>query len=159
MFRYLFTSQFYDLIEIFRIGGYSPHTNYLFLGGCRLFIDSIARRAHLKMQEIMWTEDSSLSRLYHYLPVSSCDIRIVCSWFVAIMRVGLLHKWDLCIQLIAPASHSSLLPQTYGFYTECTRKYGNANVWTYFTDMFDFLTLSTVIDDQIFCVHGGEFQK
>lgn len=28
-------------------------------------------------------------------------------------------------------------------------------MWTYFTDMFDFLTLSTVIDDQIFCVHGG----
>ena len=25
-------SQFYDLIEIFRIGGYAPHTNYLFLG-------------------------------------------------------------------------------------------------------------------------------
>lgn len=24
--------QFYDLIEIFRIGGFSPHTNYLFLG-------------------------------------------------------------------------------------------------------------------------------
>ena len=24
--------QFYDLIEIFRIGGYAPHTNYLFLG-------------------------------------------------------------------------------------------------------------------------------
>jgi len=27
-----FSSQFYDLIEIFRIGGYAPHTNYLFLG-------------------------------------------------------------------------------------------------------------------------------
>lgn len=25
-------SQFYDLIEIFRIGGYCPNTNYLFLG-------------------------------------------------------------------------------------------------------------------------------
>lgn len=24
--------QFYDLIEIFRIGGFAPHTNYLFLG-------------------------------------------------------------------------------------------------------------------------------
>lgn len=24
--------QFYDLIEIFRIGGYCPDTNYLFLG-------------------------------------------------------------------------------------------------------------------------------
>ena len=29
-------------------------------------------------------------------------------------------------------------------------------MWTYFTDMFDFLTLSVVIDDRIFCVHGGE---
>jgi diadenosine tetraphosphatase ApaH/serine/threonine PP2A family protein phosphatase len=29
-------------------------------------------------------------------------------------------------------------------------------VWTYFTDMFDFLTLSVVIDDRIFCVHGGK---
>ena len=45
--------------------------------------------------------------------------------------------------------------QSYGFYTECSRKYGNANVWHYFTDMFDFLTLSVVIDNQIFCVHGG----
>ena len=45
--------------------------------------------------------------------------------------------------------------QTYGFYTECVRKYNSSHVWTYFTDMFDFLTLSVVIDDQIFCVHGG----
>jgi serine/threonine-protein phosphatase PPG1 len=48
------------------------------------------------------------------------------------------------------------LSQTYGFYTECTRKYGSPVVWQYFTDMFDFLTLSVVVDDQIFCVHGGE---
>ena len=26
------TRQFYDLVEIFRIGGYAPNTNYLFLG-------------------------------------------------------------------------------------------------------------------------------
>lgn len=48
-------------------------------------------------------------------------------------------------------------PQTYGFYTECVRKYGSSHVWTYFTDMFDFLTLSVVIDDKIFCVHGGGY--
>ena len=48
-----------------------------------------------------------------------------------------------------------LSQQTYGFYTECVRKYGSSRVWTYFTDMFDFLTLSVVIDDRIFCVHGG----
>lgn len=27
--------QFYDLIEIFKIGGWCPDTNYLFLGMCR----------------------------------------------------------------------------------------------------------------------------
>ena len=44
---------------------------------------------------------------------------------------------------------------SYGFYTECVRKYGAPHVWSYFTDMFDFLTLSVVIDDNIFCAHGG----
>jgi len=48
--------------------------------------------------------------------------------------------------------------QTYGFYSECVRKYGSSSVWSYFTDMFDFLTLSVVIDDRIFCVHGGEWR-
>lgn len=47
------------------------------------------------------------------------------------------------------------MTQTYGFYAECVRKYGSPSVWTYFTDMFDFLTLSVVIEDRIFCVHGG----
>lgn len=43
----------------------------------------------------------------------------------------------------------------YGFYDECVRKYGNANVWKMFTDLFDYLPLTAVVDDQIFCLHGG----
>jgi serine/threonine-protein phosphatase PPG1 len=35
------------------------------------------------------------------------------------------------------------------------RKYGNINVWKYLTDMFDYLTIAAVIDEKIFCVHGG----
>ena len=50
---------------------------------------------------------------------------------------------------------SRAVTQTYGFYAECMRKYPDSNVWHYFTDMFDFLTLSVVIDDRIFCLHGG----
>ena len=35
------------------------------------------------------------------------------------------------------------------------RKYGNSNVWKYFTDLFDYLPLTALVDGQIFCLHGG----
>jgi serine/threonine-protein phosphatase 2A catalytic subunit len=43
----------------------------------------------------------------------------------------------------------------YGFYDECMRKYGNIEVWKYFTDLFDFLPLTAIVENQIFCLHGG----
>ena len=49
----------------------------------------------------------------------------------------------------------ALRAQVYGFYDECLRKYGNANVWKYFTDLFDYLPLTALVDGQIFCLHGG----
>lgn len=46
---------------------------------------------------------------------------------------------------------SRQITQVYGFYDECLRKYGNANVWRYFTDLFDFLPLTALIENQV-CV-------
>lgn len=49
----------------------------------------------------------------------------------------------------------SYLINRYGFYDECLRKYGNANVWKQFTELFDYLPLTAVVEGQIFCLHGG----
>lgn len=48
---------------------------------------------------------------------------------------------------------SRQITQVYGFYDECLRKYGNANVWRFFTDLFDFLPLTALIDNQVSNAH------
>jgi serine/threonine-protein phosphatase 4 catalytic subunit len=35
------------------------------------------------------------------------------------------------------------------------RKYGSVNVWKYCTEIFDYLSLSALVENKIFCVHGG----
>ncbi|KAJ2082714.1 putative serine/threonine protein phosphatase [Coemansia sp. RSA 988] len=109
--------QFFDLLEIFQIGGRCPDTNYLFLG------DYVDRGQHS-------VETISL---------------LVC----------LKLRYPQRMQLLRGNHESRNITKTYGFYAECMHKYGNAGVWRDFTNVFDFLTLSVVIDDSIFCVHGG----
>ncbi|EPR77724.1 Serine/threonine protein phosphatase [Spraguea lophii 42_110] len=109
--------QYYDLMELFNIGGLPPYTKYLFMGD---FVD----------------------RGYHSVEVFS-------------LLLCLKIKYPQQITLLRGNHESRQITQVYGFYDECVRKYGSANVWKYFTDLFDYLPLSATINDQMFCTHGG----
>jgi len=42
----------------------------------------------------------------------------------------------------------------YGFYDECKRRY-SISLWKIFTECFDWLPISALVDKRILCMHGG----
>lgn len=44
--------------------------------------------------------------------------------------------------------------RVYGFFDECKRRF-NVKLWRTFSDCFSCLPLAAIIDDRIFCCHGG----
>lgn len=109
--------QFWDMMELFRIGGKPPDTNYLFMG------DYVDRG------------------LYSLETVT--------------LLILLKVRYKDRLTILRGNHESRQITQVYGFYDECLRKYGNANVWKYFTQLFDYLPLTAVVESQIFCLHGG----
>ncbi|NXC13924.1 PP1B phosphatase, partial [Corythaeola cristata] len=43
----------------------------------------------------------------------------------------------------------------YGFYDECKRRF-NIKLWKTFTDCFNCLPIAAIVDEKIFCCHGGK---
>jgi len=109
--------QFHDLVELFRIGGETPDTNYLFMGD---YVD----RGHYSVETVTYL-------------------------------VALKVRYPERVTILRGNHESRQITQVYGFYDECLRKYSSANVWNWFTELFDYLPLTAIVENQIFCLHGG----
>lgn len=99
--------QFHDLMELFRVGGDVPDTNYLFMGD---FVD----RGFYSLESFL-------------------------------LLLCLKVRYPDRITLIRGNHESRQITTVYGFYDECLRKYGSANVWRYCCDVFDYLALGALV--------------
>jgi len=71
------------------------------------------------------------------------------------LLLALKIRYPTRVTLMRGNHESRQLTQVYGFYDEVMLKYGNANVWNYFMDVFDYLPIGALVDNKIYCTHGG----
>lgn len=70
------------------------------------------------------------------------------------LLLALRLKYPSRITLLRGDHENEFISRTYGFYDECKNKY-SIRLWRTFMSVFDYLPLAALIENEIFCIHGG----
>jgi serine/threonine-protein phosphatase PP1 catalytic subunit len=70
------------------------------------------------------------------------------------LLMALKVKYPENVHLLRGNHECAAINRIYGFYDECKRRY-SIKLWKSFQDLFNALPLAAVIEQRIFCIHGG----
>lgn len=174
--------QYSDLLRLFEYGGFPPQANYLFLGD---YVDrgekatrysfsiilvipfysilgkqSLETICLLLAYKIKYPENffllrgnhecASINRIYGNFNEEPIDWEIR----LAILLFSFFFQSEIGIFHLRAHAQAISVCVSIGFYDECKRRY-NVKLWKTFTDCFNCLPIAAIIDEKIFCCHGG----
>lgn len=92
--------------------------------------------------------ESNYLFLGDYVDRGSQSIESIC------LMMAYKVKYPLNFFMLRGNHESAIINRIYGFYDECKKRY-NIKLWKLFGDCFNCLPVAALIDDKIFCMHGG----
>lgn len=152
--------QYHDLLQLFKSGGYPPTEKYLFLGSWRVY--SLVVNARLVFMYTLYSGD--------YVDRGRHGIETICLLFA--YKVEYPER----MYLLRGNHETESVTRVYGFFDECKRRFlfffisncrvcscfnkevinrYNPTLYKTFIDSFDCMPVAAVIDERIFCCHGG----
>lgn len=145
--------QYYDLLRLFEYGGFPPESNYLFLGD---YVDrgkqSLETICLLLAYKIKYPENFFLLRGNH----ECASINRIYGFYDECKHLLKLKSRQKNVQLLFinlyMIMNNNISINIYFFIGK--RRY-NIKLWKTFTDCFNCLPIAAIIDEKIFCCHGG----
>lgn len=177
--------QYYDLLRLFEYGGFPPESNYLFLGDyVDRGKQSLETICLLLAYKIKYPENffllrgnhecASINRIYGFYDECECpgcapqtllpslgspfpSVVPVLSHTELLPSLPCLPALPLCPPALPCPAHPQAVPRVTSkppLSPAGKRRY-NIKLWKTFTDCFNCLPIAAIVDEKIFCCHGG----